>query len=95
MFPLQIAICGNKESEETQAFLRVVHDICIPNRVLLLANEESKSLLGERLKSMISVDSSSEDVVVYVCQKNTCSLPVSTPEELKKLLHGEGSVADT
>lgn len=71
----------------------MVHNICIPNRVLLLANEESKSLLGERLKSMISVDS--DDVVAYVCQKNTCSLPVSTPEELKKLLHGEGSVSDT
>ena len=44
---------------------------------------------------MLSDDHSSEDVVAYVCQKNSCSLPVSTPEELKKLLLGGESVADT
>ena len=75
--------------------MKEVHDFYIPNKVLLLANEESKSFLPERFKSMLSDDHSSEDVVAYVCQKNSCSLPVSTPEELKKLLLGGESVADT
>lgn len=93
--PKQIVICGNKESEDAQNLLKQVHKHFIPFKILLLANEESNSLLSERLKSIKSSDSSTESAVAYVCENNTCSLPVSTAEELENLLLNVENVSET
>ncbi|KAF8766595.1 Spermatogenesis-associated protein 20 like protein [Argiope bruennichi] len=82
----QIIITGNKDSEATQELLKQVHELYIPFKVLLLANSDSEKVLSERLKILERSDESSSDSVAYVCQRNTCSLPVSSPSELKKLL---------
>lgn len=52
-------------------------------------------MLSERLKSINSGENSEETAVAFVCHKNSCSLPVSTPEELEKILLNGENVAET
>ncbi|XP_015920696.1 spermatogenesis-associated protein 20 isoform X2 [Parasteatoda tepidariorum] len=83
----QIVITGTPESESTQEFLRKIHCHYLPFKVLLLANENSAKLLSERLKSLEHLDHSKlADSVALVCERQSCSLPLMTPEDLEKCL---------
>ncbi|GFS41866.1 spermatogenesis-associated protein 20 [Trichonephila inaurata madagascariensis] len=82
----QIIISGEKDSQSSQELLKQVHELYIPFKILLLANSDSEKFLSERLKALGWLNESAKDSDAYVCQKNACSLPVSSPTELKKLL---------
>ncbi|XP_035228789.1 spermatogenesis-associated protein 20-like, partial [Stegodyphus dumicola] len=85
----QVIVTGNRDCEDTQNLLKQVHQHFLPFKVLLLANKDSKDLLSERLKALEQLNGSElSDSVAFVCQKNSCSLPVFSPKELEKLLLG-------
>ncbi|GAA4794794.1 thioredoxin domain-containing protein [Olivibacter ginsenosidimutans] len=69
----EIAITGSQHHDLRKA----ADQYYIPNKILLGGQQENLPLLKGRITS---------DSLIYVCKNNTCSLPVSTIEGLKKLI---------
>jgi len=69
----EIAITG----PEYQALHKTVNQCYIPNKVLLGGQQENLPLLKGRVTA---------SNLIYVCKNNTCSLPVSSIADMKKLI---------
>ncbi|KAH9514406.1 spermatogenesis-associated protein 20 [Bulinus truncatus] len=82
----QIVIVGEKEREDTKELISTVHEHYLPNKVLLVTDGKSDEFLKENLRTISSFQKLDDKATAYVCQNFTCSLPVNTSEELKKLL---------
>ena len=82
--PKEIAIAGQRESEDTQTALTAVHSRYIPNKVLALASDgEDVSDLIPLLEGKTQVDNKA---TIYVCENYTCQAPTTDVEELGELL---------
>ena len=82
--PKEIAIAGERESEDTQAALAAIHRRFIPNKVLALASDrEDVSDLIPLLEGKTQVDGKA---TIYVCENYTCKAPTTDVEELAELL---------
>ncbi|RXN01241.1 hypothetical protein EOD39_7389 [Acipenser ruthenus] len=55
-------------------------------QVLLLADGNTESFLYQRLPVLTSMTPQGGKATAFVCKNFTCSLPVTSPEELRKLL---------
>lgn len=87
--PRQVVIAGPVESEATRALLQEVHAVYMPNRILLLAdNGAGQAWLGQRLAFIRDLAPLENKPTAFVCEDFVCKLPVTTPEELRKLLRG-------
>ena len=73
--PQQIVIAGEPAAPDTQALLRVVHRRYLPNKIVMLARDQTTA------RPMID-----GKATAYVCVDRTCRLPVSEPAELAKLI---------
>ncbi|XP_049615792.1 spermatogenesis-associated protein 20 isoform X1 [Syngnathus scovelli] len=82
----QIVICGQKDSPDTKALLEAVNSLFLPHRVLMLLDGNSDAFLRELLPALSSMCMQGGVATAYVCQDFTCSLPVTEPEELRRLL---------
>ena len=73
--PKQIVIAGQPGAPDTQALLRVVRRRYLPNKVVLLARDQSppRAMLAGK-------------ATAYVCVDRTCRLPATTPDGLAKLI---------
>ena len=79
----RIVIAGPRNAPETEALIREVHQHFLPNKVLLLAeNDDNLHWLGDSLEFF----KAGEKSTAYVCEGNTCQKPVSSADELKALL---------
>lgn len=80
-------MAGKRGAKDTDDLLRVIYKRLIPDRILLLIDpDETTSLLfckNEHLRNMKAVNN---QATAYVCKQRTCSLPVTNPEQLAKLL---------
>ncbi len=82
--PVLIVIAGKTDSKEGKALLSEIRRHFIPNRAIVFVPENaSKSLLPSLFKEM---KNSSGKTTVYVCRDLSCQNPVSTVDELSKLL---------
>jgi uncharacterized protein YyaL (SSP411 family) len=85
--PKQIIIAGQAGAPETRELIEEVHRHYLPDTIVLLADggEGQKFLAGklEEMKEMKPVD---DKAAAYVCENFTCKAPVTTREELRKLL---------
>ena len=82
--PKEIAIAGQRESEDTQTALAAVHSRYIPNKVLALASDgEDVSDLIPLLEGKTQVDGKA---TIYVCENYACQAPTTDVEELAELL---------
>lgn len=79
--PKQIVISGDLNKDETKHLIREINNHFMPNKVLIHIDENN---IPGVLSSWGMYKS--EKPAVYVCENYTCQLPVSTIEELKKLL---------
>ena len=86
--PKEIAIVGQKDSEETKKLLKTIHSRYIPNRIIALLDPESKN--AEELAKKVPLLSGRELIdgkaTAYVCENFICQLPVTSPDELVKQL---------
>ena len=84
----EIAIVGQKDSEDTKKLLKAIHSRFIPNRVIALLDPSSMD--AEELANKIPLLSGRTLIegkaTAYVCENFTCQLPVTTPNELIKQL---------
>ena len=74
-----------RAGEGTDTLLRVVHDSCVPNRLLsvLAASEECPKEHPAHGKGNII-----DRATAYVCVGNSCSLPLTDPNALRNALAG-------
>ena len=85
--PKQVIIAGKPDATDTRELLQETRRHYLPNTVVLLADggEGQKFLAGklEEMKEMKPVDGKA---AAYVCENFTCKAPVTSAEELRKLL---------
>lgn len=55
-------------------------------QVLMLLDDNSDDFLRQRLPALSSMSQQGGVATAYVCQDFTCSLPVTEPQELRRLL---------
>ncbi|KAK6478405.1 spermatogenesis-associated protein 20 isoform X1 [Huso huso] len=82
----QVVIAGQPHSQDTQQLISCVNSHFVPNKVLLLADGNTESFLYQRLPVLTSMTPQGGKATAFVCKNFTCSLPVTSPEELRKLL---------
>jgi uncharacterized protein YyaL (SSP411 family) len=80
-------VVGDPNSESTHAMLDVVRSRLIPGRVFGMADGCEDNILYRRNETIRGMKPSKDGkTLAYVCQHHTCSLPISTPEQLRALL---------
>ncbi|XP_050470847.1 spermatogenesis-associated protein 20 isoform X1 [Bombus huntii] len=83
----QIYVVGKRGAKDTDELLRVIYKRLIPNRILLLIDpDETNSVLLRKNQHLRNMKSLNNRTTVYVCKHRTCSLPVTSPEQLATLL---------
>jgi uncharacterized protein YyaL (SSP411 family) len=83
----QIVICGDPQAKDTKALVQCVHSIYIPNKVLILADGDPSSFLSRQLPFLSTLRQLEDRATAYVCENQACSMPITDPSELRKLLH--------
>nr|XP_055113358.1 spermatogenesis-associated protein 20 isoform X1 [Symphalangus syndactylus] len=83
----QIVICGDRQAKDTKALVRCVHSVYIPNKVLILADGDPSSFLSRQLPFLSTLRRLEDQATAYVCENQACSMPITDPCELRKLLH--------
>ncbi|XP_008313005.1 spermatogenesis-associated protein 20 [Cynoglossus semilaevis] len=81
----QIVICGHRDAADTKSLLSAVNSLFIPYKVLMLINSDD-SFLSQFLPALTSMKQQGGVATAYVCQDFTCSLPITDPEELRRIL---------
>ncbi len=77
--PVEVAIVGEPELEETRGLLEIVRGRYRPNKVVACGADGGVGVLNDKPR----LDGKP---TAYVCRSNTCSAPVTKAEELQKLL---------
>ncbi|XP_022091414.1 spermatogenesis-associated protein 20-like [Acanthaster planci] len=84
--PKQIIIRGEPDAADTQALIRCAYSRFLPNKILLLANGNKDSFLYAKLSLLPTLEKLDGKATAYVCENYQCQLPVTSVEELDKLL---------
>ncbi|MGH8162864.1 MAG: hypothetical protein ACREP1_00855, partial [Rhodanobacteraceae bacterium] len=85
--PKQVVVAGQPEAAETRALLAEVHRHFLPDSIVLLADgAEGQKFLGKKLAELREMKPVDGKAAAYVCENFTCKAPVTSAEELRKLL---------
>ncbi len=89
--PMEIAVAGPPESEETQALIRAVTAPFVPNKVVGLTWEKEKSV-AKTLPFLTGKTKIRGKPAVYICRNYTCRRPLTDPVKVGKVLRSSGKV---
>ena len=85
--PKQIIIAGKPGAADTRDLLDEVHRHYLPNTIVLLADGGAgQKFLAARLEEVKEMKPIDGKAAAYVCENFTCKAPVTSVEELRKLL---------
>nr|XP_041575885.1 spermatogenesis-associated protein 20 isoform X6 [Taeniopygia guttata] len=84
--PGQVVICGDPQGEDTKEMLHCVHSVFSPNKVLMVADGDNAGFLYRQLPFLASLERKDGKATAYVCSNFTCSLPVTSVQELRGML---------
>uniref|UniRef100_A0A3Q2C6R7 Spermatogenesis associated 20 n=1 Tax=Cyprinodon variegatus TaxID=28743 RepID=A0A3Q2C6R7_CYPVA len=82
----QIVVCGQRNSPDTASLLSAVNSLFLPFKVLMHTDGNPGSFLCQRLPVLTSMTQLDGTATAYVCQDFSCSLPITEPQELRRLL---------
>uniref|UniRef100_A0A674GXE5 Spermatosis associated 20 n=1 Tax=Taeniopygia guttata TaxID=59729 RepID=A0A674GXE5_TAEGU len=82
----QVVICGDPQGEDTKEMLHCVHSVFSPNKVLMVADGDNAGFLYRQLPFLASLERKDGKATAYVCSNFTCSLPVTSVQELRGML---------
>lgn len=82
----QIVICGQRDAPDTSSLLAAVNSLFLPHKVVMLVDGDADGFLRQRLPVLSSMAPLDGVATAFVCQDFTCSLPVTDPQELRRLL---------
>jgi uncharacterized protein YyaL (SSP411 family) len=80
---LQIIIIGDHPAEDTTALLNTINDHSLPGRIVGVVKSEADLVHQHPAKGKTRLDGKA---TAYVCQGQTCSLPITEPSELAAFL---------
>ena len=87
----EIAIIGSPQDEETKALLAAINSRFLPHKVVALYDPVSGDTRPtERIPLLANRPQIDGKATVYVCQDFVCQRPVTTVEELVRLLERKG-----
>jgi hypothetical protein len=85
--PRQVIIAGKLDATDTRALLEETRRHYLPNTIVLLADGgEGQKYLAAKLEEMKAMSPVAGQAAAYVCENFTCKAPVTSAEELRKLL---------
>lgn len=84
--PVQVFVTGQRFDPDTAALVATVHKRLLPGRVLALADGNSESVLYRKSDLFQRLRPQGGRAAAYLCRHHACSLPVTSPEDLAKLL---------
>ncbi|XP_041433313.1 spermatogenesis-associated protein 20 isoform X2 [Xenopus laevis] len=82
----QVVVCGNRDDPNTRQLLETAQSLYVPNKVLILAEGTQTSFLYSHLPFLLSLEQKDGKATAYVCENFTCSLPTTSPAELRTML---------
>jgi len=83
----QIVLAGDSTTPEFKALAAHLHRKFLPNAALLHADGgEAQQWLGTHNEAISGMKPVGDKPAAYVCQNFTCQAPVTTVEELEKVL---------
>lgn len=80
-----ILIVGEKNSKLSEEFIKEINSHYLPNKVVLLIDQESKEYLSKSLEYVQGFKIGDQAKVV-ICENFTCNLPITSVEELSSKL---------
>ena len=82
--PKEIVVVGARDGPDTRALVSEIHSRYLPNSTLQLVSPKEPL---EKISSLLAGKTQVQaKATAYVCQNFTCSAPVTSAEELSKLL---------
>jgi uncharacterized protein YyaL (SSP411 family) len=85
--PSQVLIDGIPNTPEANELLKVLHSHYMPNRIIMMTHSpdgNDPASIQPHLSTLKNTDT--KNTTVYLCQDFVCELPVTTPEDLQRLL---------
>jgi len=74
----EIVISGNREAEDTKAMIRKLRENYVPNKVVLLREQNSSDM--EKIAPFTKLQTPTNDkATAYVCKNFTCNVPTNDP----------------
>ncbi len=83
--PKEIVIVGGRRNPATESFIARVHQRYVPNKIVLLLDESHRGKEGDLPLAAGKVSVNGQPTA-YVCQRFSCSPPVTESEQLESLL---------
>ena len=83
--PQEVAIFGPVASQDTQALMRVLYSLWLPNKVVI-ANDPADPAPLEGLAVVEGKRMIEGRPTIYLCERFTCNTPVTSPDALRDLL---------
>ena len=77
---------GKRSDPDTAALLAAAHKRLVPTRVLALADGNPDSILYRKSDLFQRLRPQGGRAAAYLCRHHACSLPVTSPQDLAKLL---------
>ncbi len=81
--PKEILIVAPTDRDQADAFVRHLHGIFLPNRILVVVSEAEAESLSERLPVFQGKRALADQVTAYVCENHTCERPVTSLEDFQ------------
>jgi uncharacterized protein YyaL (SSP411 family) len=84
---IQIVLAGDQTSPDFQKLATHLHRQFLPNAALLHADgAEAQKWLSEHNEALAGMKPLNGQPAAYICQNFTCQAPVTTVEEVERLL---------
>ncbi|MBI5022503.1 MAG: thioredoxin domain-containing protein [Ignavibacteriales bacterium] len=84
--PKEIIIVGNRNAEDTKIMLREIRKHFLPNNIILLVDDDSKSKLVAYLPFIENMTMIDGKATAYICQNYRCQLPTNDIKKVAELL---------
>ncbi len=84
----EIVVAGSRDSEDTQAMLRVLRRRFLPHTITALAEPGEAEAAAEWLPLLKDKLPATHGPAVYICQNFTCGAPLTDPGALTAVLDG-------
>jgi uncharacterized protein YyaL (SSP411 family) len=84
--PKEIIVVGNRNAEDTKIMLREIRKHFLPNKAILLVDEDSKSKLVAYLPFIENMTMMDSKATAYICQNYSCQLPTNDVEKVAEML---------
>jgi uncharacterized protein len=92
--PRHVVLAGDPAADDFQALVAVLHEKLAARHVLLAVDGgEAQAWLGERAPWLAGMKPIDGHATAYVCEEFACQAPVTSPAELRSLLHTDPSPA--